>query len=36
LSAASAAAEAIAARQTREPTVRALQEWHEQLAAPVA
>jgi carbamoyl-phosphate synthase large subunit len=36
LSAASAAAEAIAARQTREPTVRALQEWHERLAAPVA
>ncbi|MBL0172665.1 MAG: carbamoyl-phosphate synthase large subunit [Gemmatimonadaceae bacterium] len=34
LSAASAAAEAIAARQTREPTVRALQEWHEQLGAP--
>ncbi len=31
LSAASAAAEAIAARQSREPTVRALQEWHTQL-----
>ena len=31
LSAASAAAEAIAARQSREPTVRSLQEWHERL-----
>ena len=33
LSAASAAAEAIAARQSREPSVRSLQEWHEHLAA---
>ncbi len=31
LSAASAAAEAIAARQSREPEVRSLQEWHERL-----
>jgi carbamoyl-phosphate synthase large subunit len=36
LSAASAACEAIAARQSREPTVRALQEWHERLAASEA
>ena len=36
LSAASAACEAIAARQSREPSVRSLQEWHERLAAPVA
>ncbi len=33
LSAASAAAEAIAARQSREPSVRSLQEWHDHLAA---
>lgn len=32
LSAANAACEAIAARQSREPSVRALQEWHERLA----
>ena len=32
LSAANAACEAIAARQSREPSVRALQEWHECLA----
>ncbi len=36
LSAASAAAEAIAARQTREPGVRSLQEWHVILAASLA
>ena len=36
LSAANAAAEAIAARQTREPAVRSLQEWHERVAGPVA
>ena len=36
LSAASAAAEAIAARQSREPTVRSLQEWHERLPVTVA
>ncbi len=36
LSAASAACEAIAARQSSEPTVRSLQEWHEQLHATVA
>ncbi len=36
LSAASAACEAIAARQSREPTVRSLQEWHERLTATVA
>ncbi len=36
LSAANAAAEAIAARQSREPTVRALQEWHERLPGTVA
>jgi carbamoyl-phosphate synthase large subunit len=33
LSAANAAAEAIAARQSREPGVRSLQEWHVLLAA---
>jgi len=36
LSAASAACEAIAARQSREPMVRSLQEWHERLTATVA
>jgi carbamoyl-phosphate synthase large subunit len=36
LSAANAAAEAIAARQSREPTVRSLQEWHERLNSPAA
>jgi carbamoyl-phosphate synthase large subunit len=36
LSAATAAGAAIAARQSREPTVRSLQEWHERLAAPVS
>ena len=36
LSAASAAAEAIAARQSREPGVRSLQEWHVILASSLA
>jgi len=36
LSAASAACEAIAARQSNEPSVRSLQEWHERLRATVA
>ena len=36
LSAASAACEAIASRQTQEPDVRPLQEWHERLAAHLA
>ena len=36
LSAASAACEAIASRQTQEPSVRPLQEWHERLAAHLA
>jgi carbamoyl-phosphate synthase large subunit len=33
LTAASAAVEAIAARRSREPGVRSLQEWHERLRA---
>jgi len=36
LSAASAAVEAIAARQSREPGVRSLQEWHAQLGVHLA
>ncbi len=36
LSAANAACEAIAARQSNEPTVRSLQEWHERLPATIA
>jgi carbamoyl-phosphate synthase large subunit len=36
LSAANAACAAIAARQSREPSVRPLQEWHERLAASLA
>ncbi len=36
LSAASAACEAIASRQTQEPDVRPLQEWHARLAAHLA
>lgn len=36
LSAANAACEAIAARRTREPSVRSIQEWHEQLEVMVS
>jgi carbamoyl-phosphate synthase large subunit len=36
LTAAKAAVEAIASRQTREPVVRSLQEWHEILAGALA